>query len=199
MHIEIAKATTRMSNHLEKINRLMESLDAATADAFNTISQSKTFSKGEFLLKKGQVCDKTFWLETGIVRKFYTHEEREITTEFFFKDDLATAFESYTLQQPSLESIQALTATVVNMTDYKAFQQLKKQSPQLQELDFLLTEYYALWLERKVAELHTLNATQRYALLLEKSPHVVQQVQLTHIASYLNVSLETLSRIRSKI
>jgi CRP-like cAMP-binding protein len=112
---------------------------------------------------------------------------------------LATAFESYTLQQPSLESIQALTATVVNMTDYKAFQQLKKQSPQLQELDFLLTEYYALWLERKVAELHTLNATQRYALLLEKSPHVVQQVQLTHIASYLNVSLETLSRIRSKI
>nr|MCU0392988.1 Crp/Fnr family transcriptional regulator [Thermoflexibacter sp.] len=124
---------------------------------------------------------------------------KEITTEFFFKDELAVSFDSYTLQKPSREYIQALTDAVVNVTDYTKFQSLKSKHPSLQELDFLLTEYYALWLEEKVFELHTQNATQRYETLLKKSPHIVQQVQLTQIASYLNISLETLSRIRAKI
>jgi hypothetical protein len=87
----------------------------------------------------------------------------------------------------------------VRVTDFTAFQSLKMKNRQLLELDFLLTEYYALWLEEKVFELHTQNATQRYQTLLKKSPHIIQQVQLTQIASYLNISLETLSRIRAKI
>jgi len=62
-----------------------------------------------------------------------------------------------------------------------------------------MTEYYVLWLEEKVFELHTQNATQRYETLLKKSPHIIQQVKLSQIASYLNISIETLSRIRAKI
>jgi hypothetical protein len=109
------------------------------------------------------------------------------------------SFDSYALQKPSREYIQALTKTIVNVTDYNDFNNLKIKNQQLQEFDFLITEYYALWLEEKVFELHTQNATQRYETLLKKSPHIVQQIQLTQIASYLNVSLETLSRIRAKI
>lgn len=188
-----------MKGHIEKINRLIETFDEETLASLESTSVSKKFSKGDFLLKAESVCTKSFWIESGIVRKFYQHKDREITTEFYFGDDLAISFDSYTLQIPSREYIQAITDTVVKLIDYHSFQHLKKENTQLQELDFLFTEYYALWLEEKVFELHTQNATERYETLIKKSPHIIQQVQLTQIASYLNISLETLSRIRAKI
>ena len=188
-----------MKVYVDKINRLIESFDKETLMSLEIINKSKTFLKGDYLLKADSVCDKSYWVESGIIRKFYLHQDKEVTTEFFFKGDLAISFDSYTLQKPSREYIQALTNTEVNLIDYTNFQILKTKHSQLQELDFLLTEYYALWLEEKIFELHTQNATQRYETLVKKSPHILQQVQLTQIASYLNISLETLSRIRAKI
>lgn len=188
-----------MNRYIEKIKDVIEAFDEETLLALESVSQSKSFSKGDYLLKASSICSKSFWIESGIVRKFYQYGDREVTTEFYFKDDLAISFDSYILQIPSREYIQALTDTVVKTTDYKGFQNLKRKHPHLKELDFLLTEYYALSLEEKVFELHTQNATTRYITLLEKSPHIIQQVKLTQIASYLNISLETLSRIRAKI
>jgi CRP-like cAMP-binding protein len=193
------KEVIRMKEHIDKIKGLTEELDAEASMSLETISRTKVFQKGDYLLSTGNVCNKSYWIESGIARKFYLHQDREITTEFFFKDEVAISFDSYTLQKPSREYIQALTDTTVSMIDYASFQALKIKHTQLQELDFLLTEYYALWLEEKVFELHTQNATQRYEALLKKSPHIIQQVKLTQIASYLNISLETLSRIRAKI
>lgn len=187
-----------MSDYIDKIRQLIENFDEETLISLEKVSKPKTFSKGDFLLKADSVCTKSYWVESGIIRKFYLHQKREVTTDFYFKNDLAISFDSYTLQKPSREYIQALTETVVNATDYTSFQKLKLKSQQLQELDFLMTEYYALWLEEKIVELQTQNAAQRYEALLKKAPHIVQQVQLTQIASYLNVSPETLSRIRAK-
>jgi CRP-like cAMP-binding protein len=188
-----------MTTHLDKINKLINTFDEGTLATLGEISQTKSFAKNDFLLQADQICRKSYWIVSGTVRKYYLHNDKEITTEFYFKDDLAVSFNSYTLQKPSQEYLQALTDTVVSATDYQLFQQLKRSHPLFQELDFLLTEHYALWLEDRVFELHTQNATQRYLTLLQKSPHIIQQVQLTQIASYLNVSLETLSRIRASI
>jgi CRP-like cAMP-binding protein len=188
-----------MQVYVDKIKELMDNFESETAEALNTISYTRHYAKGDYLLKAESICDKSFWVDNGILRKFYLHNNREITTEFYFKDDLAVSFESYTLQKPGREYIQALTDTVVMVTEFNNFQALKAKHPQLQELDFLMTEYYALWLEEKVFELHTQNATQRYEAILKKAPQIIQQVQLTQIASYLNVSLETLSRIRARI
>ena len=188
-----------MQPHIDTIKRLIENLDDAARVALNDISYSQTYAKGDYLLNAKSICNKSYWVESGILRKYYFSNDREITTEFYFKDDLAVSFDSYILQKPSREYIQALTEVTVSITDYNHFQIQKIKHRQLQELDFLMTEYYALWLEEKVFELHTQNATQRYQTLLAKSPKVIQQIQLTQIASYLNISLETLSRIRARV
>jgi hypothetical protein len=195
---EILKDNTAMQLHLDKINKLITTFDEETLKVLDEISYVKTYSKGDYLLKTDSICIKSFWVENGILRKFYIHNDKEITTEFYFKNDLAISFDSYTLQRPSRENIQALTDVTINVTDYNSFKIQKERNSKLLELDFLLTEYYTLSLEEKVFELHTQNATQRYETLIKKSPHIIQQVQLTQIASYLNVSLETLSRIRAK-
>lgn len=188
-----------MNTHLSRIQELFSTLDEPTRTALHAVSTPKVFRKGEFLLLAGDVCRRSFWIESGMVRKFYVSQDKEMTTEIYFVNDLALSFASYVQQLPSRECIQALADTHVSALDYSQFQALKIRFPQLVQLDLLLTEYYTLWLEERLFEFHTLNATQRYMQLLAKDPHVLQSIPLTYIASYLGVSLETLSRIRARI
>ncbi len=187
-----------MNSYLGKINDFIARLDAETLSALHAISFERTCKKGDFLLRQDEVCKKSFWLEKGIARKFYLHDGKEITTEIYFEKDIAIALDSYCLQKPSRDFIQAITDITVSQTDVEAFQLAKKQFPKLVALDLLMTEYYAMWLEDRLFQYHTLNATSRYAKLVEDHPYVIQNIPLTIIASYLGMSLETLSRIRAK-
>lgn len=188
-----------MKSHAEKIHDFLEKLDSETTEALLSVSTIKTFGKGSFLLRQDEVCRRSYVVENGILRKFYLNEGKEITTEFYFSEDLAVSLASYVQQEPGHEFIQALTETRVSVTDYAAFQEVKQRYPVLLEFDLLMTEAHALWLESRLLDFHTLSATQRYQKLLSKDPRIIQHIPLTPIASYLGISLETLSRIRSKL
>jgi CRP-like cAMP-binding protein len=188
-----------MSNHLAAIETFIRRLDPATHAALEGILHRTTYPKGAYLLQQGDICRHIFLIEHGAVRKFYLWDGREVTTELIFAGDIAVAMKSYTLQQASEEYIQAIAATEVWAMPYTPFQALKAQYPRLVELDLMLTEHYAMWLEDRLFDFHTLDATQRYQKLLLEQPHVIQQTPLTYIAAYLGISLETLSRIRAKI
>jgi CRP-like cAMP-binding protein len=188
-----------MNSYLAKINNFVEQLDSETQLALDRVTRKQRFAKGEFLLRQDEICRQSFFIEKGIVRKFYlTKEGKEITTDFCFADDLAVSFQSYTLQTPSYEFIQAIENTDVTVVNNESFQALKNDFPKLLELDLMMTEYYAMWLEERLRRFHTLDATGRYQKLVQEQPHFIRQIQLTHIASYLGISLETLSRIRAK-
>jgi CRP-like cAMP-binding protein len=188
-----------MTNYLDKINDYIKQLDPESLIVLDSISTEKMFKKGDFLLRQHQICAKSYVIEDGVVRKYYLNDGKEITTELLFENDIAVSFKSYTMQKPSMEIIQAITDVKVSVTSYEAFQKAKKIHPKLLILDLMMTEYYTIWLEERLFQFHTLSATERYSLLLKEHPHYLQSVPLTHIASYLGISLETLSRIRAKI
>jgi CRP-like cAMP-binding protein len=188
-----------MTTYLDKINAFLKKLDHTTLSELESCATVKTFKKGEFLLKQDQICRYSFQIEKGVARKYYLNDGREITTELFFETDLAISFESYALQKTSREIIQAITDVQVSMIEYTVFENAKKKNPKLAEFDLMLTEYYAIWLEDRLFQFHTLDATERYKLLLKNHAQVIQNIPLTFIASYLGISLETLSRIRAKI
>lgn len=187
-----------MHSYLEKINDFIARLDTETLGALKNISTEKFFKKGEYLLRQDEVCKKSYWIEKGIARKYYLNDGKEITTELYFDNDIAISFDSYCLQKPGREFIQALTDITVSQTDFAQFQKAKQKFVKLALLDLMMTEYYAMWLEDRLFQFHTLDATQRYHKLIEDHPHIVQHIPLTFIASYIGVSLETLSRIRAR-
>ena len=187
-----------MQAHLQKIQSLLQQLDNDVLTTLHNISTTVHIKKGEYLLRQSEVCRYSYWIEQGIVRKFYLHDGKEITTELLFENDIAVSVASYSLQQPGKEYIQVLAEARLSRTEYAAFQLAKQLHPELLELDLIMTEYHAVWLEKRLFEFHTLDATERYLLLLNEHPHILQHVPLTHIASYLGISLETLSRIRAK-
>lgn len=188
-----------MDSYLQQIDQFIEKLPSKALKALDKISYTKRFKKDEFLLRHGQICQQSFLIKKGLARKYYLNDGKEITTEFLFPEDLAISFNSYCLGTPSKECIQALEDCEVSVTDHVGFTELKRRFPILVELDLMITEYYTMYMENRLFEFHTMDATQRYLLLLEQAPHLLQHVQLTHIASYLGISLETLSRIRAKI
>jgi CRP-like cAMP-binding protein len=188
-----------MTSYLDKINNFINCLDKDTLTILDEISSIRKLKKGDYLLKQDEVCKKSYFIEKGIVRKFYLNDGKEITTELYFENDLAISFDSYCLQQPSREFIQAITDITISQTDYAAFQKAKLQFPKLIELDLMMTEHYTMWLENRLFDFHTLDAVNRYRKLIEEQPHFVQNIPLNYIASYLGITLETLSRVRAKI
>jgi CRP-like cAMP-binding protein len=187
-----------MQSYFNKINDFVNNLDRVTLSALNAISIEKKIKKNDFLLKQDEVCKNSYWIEKGIARKYYLNDGKEITTELYFEDDIAISFDSYCIQKPSREYIQALTDMTVSQTDFQAFQKAKQQFPKLAILDTMMTEYYAMWLEDRLFQFHTMDATSRYHKLVKDHPKIIQYIPLTFIASYLGISLETLSRIRAK-
>jgi CRP-like cAMP-binding protein len=181
-----------------RIKQFVATLDIAALEALEGITETETYPKGSLLLKAGHVCRNSFEIVTGIARKYHLHNGAETTNEIYFEHDLALSFASYALQRPSEEFIEALTDVTARVINYDSFQKAKEQYPMLRQLDLMLLEYYGIWVEDRMNQMRRYTATERYKLLLEHTPHIVKSVPLTYIASYLGISLETLSRIRSR-
>ncbi len=186
-----------MNKYTNKLDHFISQLNTDTQQDIMALPKQMVYEKGDFLLKEGTICKKSFVLESGIIRKFYLNEGKEITTEFYFKDDIALSFKSYISQEPSNEYLQVLEKTVVMVTDYDDVLKLQKTHPELIELELLFMQQYVIWLDERLFHFHTLDAKQKYQLLLNKTPHIIQNIPLNYIASYLGVSPETISRIRA--
>lgn len=187
-----------MKDYLVQIVKYINALEQEAKQALQDITFVKEFKKGTFLLQQGEVCRSSFSIQKGLARKFYLNNEKEITTELFFADDIAVSMQSYTLQQPSHEFIQALENVTVSVMHHQAFQDVKRRYNSLLQVDLMMTEYYAMWLEQLLFRFHSMDAAARYQLLMKEQPHYIQHIPLTYLASYLGVSLETLSRIRAR-
>lgn len=190
---------TRMEAYIKKIKAFANNLDPEAQVELESIYSNLHYSKGSYLLQAGQVCCGHYLIQKGIARKFYYGNDKEITTEIFFADDVAVSLDSYISQKGSTVYVEALTDLSVTLISREKFQAAQHKFPQLIALEKLFIEYYAVWFEKRLQEFQTMDATQRYLSLLEKSPYIVQTIPLTIIASYLNISLETLSRIRARI
>ncbi|MEM1124614.1 MAG: Crp/Fnr family transcriptional regulator [Bacteroidota bacterium] len=173
---------------------LPQSCLAALAESTVTL----TFPKGATVVREGQYCNQLFFIGQGGLRAYYLKDGRDITDWFAFEGEFVCSIRSYFLKIPSehyIEAIESTTALVLskNVIDglsatYRAFEQLSLQ---------IVTETM-LHLQQQIVSLKFETAQQKYQNLLTVRPDITQKVPLTHIASYLGITLETLSRIRKK-
>lgn len=161
---------------------------------------SRHYQKGEFLLQSGQVDRYIWFIERGVLRVF---EEKEDGAEqtFYFMDSgqFVVDVESFYQQQPTRIYIQAVTACQTRAVSYDGFQRLAAQisawSPTVQRI----TEKALLEKVQKRSRLVYEDAKTRYQRLLVEQPEVARQVPLGMIASYLGITLPSLSRLRKQL
>jgi CRP-like cAMP-binding protein len=140
-----------------------------------------------------------YFLQQGALRGSYLLEGKEVTHWFAFENDFVTSFHSFITSAPSVETIQLLEGSVLWSISKEQLTQLMNQYHEVERLVRIAYETYYIRLEERFVNAQFKTASERYQALLQQSPHILERVPLGHIASYLGISQETLSRIRGKL
>jgi CRP-like cAMP-binding protein len=167
-------------------------------DKMADILKEKSFLKKEYLLKAGHVCRNIFFIEKGLVRCFHNSNDQEVCSWFMKEGDLMISVESFYTQRESFESIQALEDCKVYSVGYSDLQNLYKNYLEFNFIGRILTEKYYVLSEQRTNALRMQRASDRYRFISNNHPELVKRVHSKYIASYLGVSEETLSRIKSE-
>jgi CRP-like cAMP-binding protein len=154
--------------------------------------------KGSFLITEGKVCNHVWFLESGCLRGFYNLNGKEISHWFGFENNFVTSFYSFISRQPCVENIQLIENCTLWAIAYEDLQGLYKKHPSVERLGRIMHERYYIMLEERFMRNHFKESRERYENLMKHTPHILQRVPLGYIASYLGITQETLSRIRSK-
>ena len=157
------------------------------------------FEKHSLLLKEGQISTSFFFLIEGCVRMFYLVDGKEKTTFFYFPGDFVSAYESYTKQAPSKHYFETSQKSKIAVFSIDTVQDILKRYPRFELLARIAMEAELSIYQEMIASFVTLNAEQRYIQLLKKQADLLQKIPQYHIATYLGVSPETLSRIRQRL
>ena len=168
----------------------------------NVLSRFKTISidKNTILLERNTVSNQLFFIKKGCLRLYYVNEDHNVLTRFMaFENTFLTSIVSFISREPSTEYIQAVENSELLVITYDEFSCLRKTIPEWDNIYIHILEYGLTVITSKLSSLLTQNATERYLSLLKNNPELVQRLSNANLAAYLNISPETLSRLKSQI
>jgi len=190
-----------MTNKIELANFIKKNIDIDDEDLKIVLSYFKTTqkNKNDILLSNGKNSKVSYFVKKGCLRLFYIDNHgRDITRYIAFENQFATELVSFITNQPAQESIQVIENSELLYITHKDFRHLIKTIPKWKD-------FYSIYLEKayvnnskRLISFTTLDASERYKQLFEINPNIVKRLPNKIVASYINISQETLSRIKSK-
>lgn len=178
-----------------------QSSDQSKKEFFSILQQigkPMIVKKGQVIIRKGSYSSFFFFVRSGIFKTSIQINDREFVLGFTFEGDVDGCPVSLLSQQRNNFSIESVTDGTILICELSDFYEHCKASQYYSLVQTILIHYLNI-LEKRVLDAISLTAEQRYKFLLEAQPEQVIQIPLTHIAAYLGISLESLSRIRKKM
>lgn len=154
--------------------------------------------KGKYLLREGEISHSLYFIKKGLLRGFIKEENKEITTWLAAENEMAAGIRSFLLQAATTENIQAVEDCELLAIDFVDLNKMYQKYPSFNIVGRKITEYHYTSSETRayITRLH--DAEKKYALFLEFYSHLANRIQLTYVASFLGITIETLSRVRAK-
>ena len=203
-----------MNNHLLEKNLYYETLSPQwplvdfinkiyplSDELMEFISSRTTFkkvSKGKFLLKPGEYCKEYYYIHKGILRSYIKYGEKEITIWINPEGEITTSIRSIAGCRESDEFIQVIENCELVVIPFDAMQELYDRFPEMNKVGRMLLEEYYAESEERVYIARLPNAQVRYQHFINSRPELLNRIPLKYVASYLGITLETLSRLRAK-
>jgi CRP-like cAMP-binding protein len=181
--------------HLERFQPLTNQDRAFVAQ----VAVRHEYPKHHLLMRAGEVCQHLYFVADGLARNFYYKDGRDVTTWFGLNGMFLTDLDSLINRQPSRFSIETLEPSGVYSIHHEKLNGLFDKSHDLERAGRLSTLDNFVILENRLFALQFHTAQERYASFLRMFPGLVNRVPLTHVASYLGITLETLSRVRASL
>lgn len=165
--------------------------------SFREAGNSKTYAKGDFILKEGDIENNLYYIESGAIRVFLLSEHEDLTIRFGYEGSFINSLSAFINEKPSEFYIEAIRKTNIRIIRKSQVLEIANADEEsLKEYIALLETLVTQQIEREI-DLLTVSPVERLKRVLERSPNLFQQIPLKYIASYLRMTPETLSRIRN--
>jgi CRP-like cAMP-binding protein len=167
--------------------------------AFCGFFQNKSIKKKEFLLREGEICKFEGFVTKGLFRVYHIDNNGfEQVLYFAIENWWITDMDSFTNEKPSNLYIEALEDSEVLLISKKDKEFAYENLPKIEKLFRVMTQKTHIALQRRIIDNLSKTADQRYIDFIEKYPQLFQRLTNLHIAAYLGISHEFLSKIRKK-
>ncbi|MET4083943.1 CRP-like cAMP-binding protein [Pedobacter sp. UYP30] len=167
-------------------------------DFFSATTQ-RLFKKGTLVFEQSKIFDKLYFIEEGLIRSFRIKNGEDITYHFYLKQEFCVDFYSYLNDSPSEFLFEALTDTTVYEISKAAMTIKMQKIAQIEKLGRLMAEKAYNSVAERLREIQVTSLEERYLKLLNRNPKLFQDIQQRHIATYLGVKPESLSRIKAQL
>jgi len=185
---------------MEVIRKIAGKYNVALSDEgekeLSSILERKEFLKEEAILEQGQISRYMYVIEKGMIRQFYYKDGRDITEHFSCEGDIATCLESLFLKEPTTLNVEAIESSIIYFLDYQKLKDLSNKYSDINKLLQSILEYKLVVSQRKADSWRFESSHERYKRFCEEYPIVAKRASIAHIASYLLMAPETLSRVR---
>lgn len=182
----------------EKLFRLVE-LQPEEWAYYERHIQVRSFERGEFLTRIGQVEDSIYFVVSGLVKIHFLRQDLDICVDFAMQHDIVSSFISYATRTPSRLHLQAVTPVQVLYLSYADIHRGYDRYKNHERLGRLLLQNLYMTKCEKEMTLLSYTVEERYRAFLEWGGEFIQQIPIKDIASYLGIRPESLSRIRKKL
>ena len=192
---------------LQKINRmkiLQEvekhiKVDAEIERFFYEECETRTIEKGKLLSEQNHYNRNIYFVEEGMLRMFYYENGKDITTNFYSEGKITANIDTLFKNQPTRNNIETLEKSVITTCNFNKLEELCSVSLTAANFSRYILGNLMIEMSRRIFSLQYMTAKEKYIQLLEENPNIILRAPLGMIATYLGISQETLSRIRSDI
>ena len=168
-------------------------------DILERILVPMKFARGEKVVESGDVSDAIYYVERGMVREFYFKNNKSVTEYLAADGTIVMSIESLFREEPSKLVIEALEPTLVYALPKKRLEEVALHNVNIQILYRKILEESLIISQRRADLLRFESAKDRYLKLCKLNPKVIMKAPLVYVASYLQMTPETLSRVRSAV
>lgn len=168
-------------------------------DILESILVPMKFARGEKMVEAGDVSDAIYYVERGMVREYYFKNNKSVTEYLAADGTIVMSIESLFREEPSKLVIEALEPTLVYALPKKRLEEVALHNVNIQILYRKILEESLIISQRRADLLRFENAKDRYLKLCKLNPKVIMKAPLVYVASYLQMTPETLSRVRSAV
>ncbi len=187
-----------MSLHLLATLNTIGSMTLPAQEALQQIARRRSLPKGALLLEEGEISDKIFFVERGLVRAFYNEGGREITSWLSDEGQALCSLPCSLLGRPARETVQLLEPTTVLMLKRSDLDAMKRSHMSLADVEYRLMERYLLLFTARIRLLQIPKAKDRLEVFSQEQSTFYRRVPLRYIATYLGIDPATLSRLRAR-
>ena len=167
-------------------------------DMLESILVAKKYAKNEKILTEGEVCENIYWIVKGLVRQFYYKNGKELTEYMATENTICMCIESLFREQPTNLQMMAIEPTILYCLPKAKLEAVAMKSVNIQILYRKILEESLILSQIRADMLRFESAIDRYQKLVKRSPQLVLRAPLVYIASYLQMTPETLSRVRTQ-